>query len=139
MMEAPSASELQNDPTVQAAFAAAWADSFPDDPILRHEEGGFIYYNPSTGIIAIRRTPPGLRSELDLSFPPTVRDCYLVGIFHTHPTSAAIGSMPDPSRADHKLADGAGIPFFTIHEDQTYVIGPERRVGGCCGPAGYPI
>ena len=50
-----------------------------------------------------------------------------------------MGFMPDPSRADYKLAEGAGIPFFTIHEDQTYVIGPEKRVGGCIGPVGYPI
>ena len=138
-MEAPSATELLADATVQQAFAAAWADSFADDPQMRHEEGGFIYYNPTTRTIAIRRTRPGHRSEIDLSYPPMVRDCYLIGIFHTHPNSAASGFMPDPSRADHKLADGAGIPFFTIHEDQTYVIGPERRVGGCCGPAGYPI
>ncbi len=136
-MEAPSADELQNDPTVRAAFAAAWADSFPDDPLLRHEEGGFIHYNPGTGTIAIRRTPPGWRSELDLSKPPLVRDSFLVAIFHTHPN--AIGFMPDPSREDHDLADDAGIPFFTISEEQTYVIGPDRRIGGCTGPAGYPI
>ena len=138
-MEAPSANELQADPTVRAAFATAWADSFPDDPQLRHEEGGFIYYNPTTGAISVRRTPPGLTSELDLSYPPILRDSYLVGIFHTHPISAALGYMPDPSRADYKLAADAGLPFFTIHEDQNYVIGPERRVGGCTGPAGYPI
>ena len=139
MIEPPSATELQVDPTVQAAFAAAWADSFPDDPQLRHEEGGFIYYNPTTGMIAIRRTRPGFRNELDLSHPPTVRNSFLIAIFHTHPSPAAVGSMPDPSRDDHELADGAGIPFFTITEEQTYVIGPERRVGGCTGPVGYPI
>lgn len=138
-MDAPSASELQGDSTVRAAFAAAWADSFADDSQLRHEEGGFIYYNPTTGAIAIRRTRPGAKSELDLSYPPAVRDSYLVAIFHTHPTPAAVGFMPDPSRADHRLADGAGLPFFTIAEEQIYVIGPERRVGGCSGPAGYPI
>ncbi len=54
MIEAPSADELQKDPIVRAAFAAAWADSFHDDPQLRHEEGGFIYYNPITGAISIR-------------------------------------------------------------------------------------
>ena len=139
MMEAPGASELRVDPTVLAAFAAAWADSFPDDPQLRHEEGGFIYYNPSTGAVAIRRTRPGSKSELDLSFPPSVRDSYLVAIFHTHPTSSAIGWMPDPSREDYNLADEAGVPFFTISAEQTYVIGPERRVGGCSGSAGFPI
>ena len=136
-MEAPSAAELQNDPTVRAAFAAAWADSFPDDPLLRHEEGGFIYYNPTAKTLTIRRTRPGRTSELDLSSPPVVQDCYLVGIYHTHPT--LIGFMPDPSIDDHKLADEAGIPFFTISEEQTYVIGPDRRIGGCTGPTGYPI
>ena len=138
-MEAPSAAELLADATVQQAFAAAWADSFADDPQMRHEEGGFIYYNPSAGAISIRRTRPGQKSELDLSYPPVVRDSYLVAIFHTHPTSSAVGWMPDPSRDDHKLADGAGIPFFTISEEQTYVIGPSRRVGGCTGSAGFPI
>lgn len=136
-MDAPDAGELLNDPTVQAAFAAAWADSFPDDPQMRHEEGGFIYYNPIVKTIAIRRTRPGRRSELDLSSPPVVQDCYLVGIYHTHPT--LIGFMPDPSSDDHKLADEAGIPFFTISEEQVYVIGPTQRVGGCTGSAGFPI
>ncbi len=58
-MDAPSAEELKNDPVVRAALAAAWADSFPDDPLLRHEEGGFIYANPTTGEIIVRRVPPG--------------------------------------------------------------------------------
>jgi len=50
-MDAPSAEELKDDPIVKAAFEAAWEDSFPDDPALRHEEGGFIYANPTTGEI----------------------------------------------------------------------------------------
>ena len=58
-MEAPSAEELKEHPVVKAAFASAWADSFPDDPALRHEEGGFIYANPTTGEIIVRRAPPG--------------------------------------------------------------------------------
>ena len=139
MIEAPSGTELLADPTVQSAFAAAWADSFADDPQLRHEEGGFIYYNPTTGKIAVRRTLPGRRNELDLSSPPPVKDSYLVGLFHTHPSPSATGWMPDPSAEDHKLADGAGVPFFTISEEQVYVIGPARRVGGCDGPTGFPI
>ena len=47
--------------------------------------------------------------------------------------------MPDPSSDDHKLADEAGIPFFTISEEQVYVIGPTQRVGGCTSSAGFPI
>ena len=42
-MDAPTADELRVHPVVVAAFAAAWADSFPDDRALRHEEGGYIH------------------------------------------------------------------------------------------------
>ncbi len=138
-MDAPSASELLNDLTVQAAFAAAWADSFPDDPQMRHEEGGFIYYNPNTGSITIRRARPGRRNALDLSKPSFVMDSYLVGVYHTHPSPLSVGGLPDPSPEDLLLAKGAGVPFFIVAEEETYAIGIERRVGGCNGPAGYPI
>jgi hypothetical protein len=136
--DAPSAAELQANPVVQAAFAAAWADSFPDDPALRHEAGGYIYFNPATGDVAVRRVPPGSEGKLDLSYPPDVRDHYLVATFHTHPTPAALGWMPDPSPEDFSLADGSGVPWFIISEEVVYVIGPDRRTGGCTGPCGYP-
>src|SRR5262245_35802675 len=95
--EAPTAAELQANPVVQAAFAAAWPDSFPDDPTLRHEEGGFIYAN-TAGDVVIRRVPPGGERWLDLSFPPDVPGYYLVATYHTHPTLIADGGDPDPSR-----------------------------------------
>ena len=139
MIKAPSASELQNDPTVQTAFAAAWADTFPDDEKLRHEEGGFIYFDTTNGEIAFRRAPPGFMEHLDISKPPAVLNSYLIGVYHTHPNSPAVGWMPDPSPEDYSVAKQAGVPFFMITEDRIYAIGPKRRVGGCVGPSGYPI
>ena len=50
-MDAPTAAELEPNPVVKAAFAAAWADSLADDLELRHEEGGYIYIEPYTGAI----------------------------------------------------------------------------------------
>ena len=56
--DAPSADELKTHPVVPAAFIAAWADSFPEDEALRHEEGGYIYFNPATYEVIVRRALP---------------------------------------------------------------------------------
>lgn len=137
--EAPSAAELEAHPVVQAAFAAAWADSFPGDPTLRHEEGGYIYYHPATADVVVRRTQPGMRRLLDLSYPPDVPGYYLVATYHTHPTLIADGGDPDPSSADQREADNSGVPWFVVTEVGVSAVGPDRRVGGLTGPPGYPI
>ena len=137
-MDAPTASELQANQVVQAAFAAAWADSLPDVPQLRHEEGGYIYCNPTTGEISVRRAPPGERRLLDVTRPPLVAGAFLVAVYHTHPNPASGGWMPDPSSDDYELADDSGVPWFIISLDEVYVIGPDRRVGGLTGSATYP-
>lgn len=135
--EAPTAAELEQHPTVQAAFAAAWADSLVDQPEHRHEEGGFIYAN-QVGEVTVRRAPPGGRRWIDLSFPPNVVGFYLVATYHTHPVLIADGADPDPSPDDHKFADESGVPWFVISELGVVVVGPDRRIGGLTGPGGYP-
>lgn len=137
-MGAPTAADLEANPVVQAAFAAAWADSFVDDPQLRHEEGGYIYCEPATGDVRVRRAPPGSRRLLDLSRPPVVLGCFLVATYHTHPNLIADGGDPDPSDEDRLLADDSGIPWFVVSELGVYAVGPARRVGGLTGPPGYP-
>lgn len=136
--EAPSAAELQANPVVQAAFAAAWADSFPDDRVMRHEEGGYIYANPATGDVTVRRELPGSRRQIDLSAPPVVPDSYLVATYHTHPTPITDNGDPYPSPDDEECADSTGVPWFVVTEIGILVVGPDRRVGGLAGPAGYP-
>lgn len=138
-MDAPTADELRANPIVQAAFDAAWADSFPDDPALRHEEGGYIYLNPATGDVTARRAPPGTRKSVDLSRPPRPTGYYLVATYHTHPNPVADGYDPTPSDDDVREADGSGVPWFVISEGEVYVAGPATRAGGFTGDPGYPI
>lgn len=138
-MEAPSAEELKEHPVVKAAFAAAWADSFPDDSALRHEEGGFIYANPTTGEIMVRRAMPGGKRLLDLTHAPVVSGAFLVATYHTHPNPIALGWNPEPSDDDRDLADGSGVPWFVVSEIRVEHAGPSRRVGGLSGNPGYPI
>jgi len=44
---------------VQQALEQAWDDSLPGDPVQRHEEGGWIYMDNTTGIVVVRRAPAG--------------------------------------------------------------------------------
>ncbi len=136
--DAPSADELESHPAVQAAFDAAWADSFPDDDGLRHEEGGFIYFDPASRSLSIRRVPPGGRWALDMSNPPEVPGAYLVATFHTHPTPIARGGDPAPSPDDRYWAEDSGVPWFVISELGVDYVAPSTRVGGLSGPPGYP-
>ena len=138
-MDAPSAEELKGDVVVQAAFKAAWADSFPDDPALRHEEGGFLYAKPTTGEIIVRRALPGRRRHLDLTHAPVISDAFLVATYHTHPNPVSLGWNPEPSDEDRELAEGSGVPWFVISELGVYFAGPNRRVAGLSGNPGYPI
>lgn len=137
-MDAPTASELQAHPVVQAAFAAAWADSFPDDPSLRHEEGGYIYMKPTTGEIVIRRALPGGVDSIDLSHPPVVPNAFLVATYHTHaiPPHGRITAGPSPDDIFH--AFDSGVPWFVVSHVGEFVTGPDQRVGGFSGPNGYP-
>lgn len=138
-MDAPTAAELEAHPVVQAAFAAAWADTLPDDVVLRHEEGGYIYIEVTTGDILIRRAPPGGRDSLNLNYPPVLLGCYLVGTFHTHPNPTRLGFDPTPSLEDYEEADGSGVPWLVVTDVGVFAVGPDSRVGGLSGPPGYPI
>jgi hypothetical protein len=130
---------LQVNPVVQAAFTAAWADSLADDAVLRHEEGGFIYVNATTGEVVVRRAPPGERRKIDLSYPPVLADCFLVATYHTHPNPLALGWDLEPSEEDRIEATDSGVPWFVVSELGVFVVGPDRRGGGLSGKPGYPI
>src|SRR2546430_3728001 len=60
----PTALELLANPDVLQALAGAWADSQVGDPANRHEEGGWIYLEVSTGVIVTRRAPAGTSNRL---------------------------------------------------------------------------
>jgi hypothetical protein len=65
----PSGSELLVYPLVIQALVEAWADSQVNDPISRHEEGGWIYMDLSSGETQTRRASRGTRNRLSLGNP----------------------------------------------------------------------
>jgi hypothetical protein len=54
-MQAPTAADLLGELLVQHALEQAWNDSPPGDPGQRHEEGGWIYIDNTTGMVVVRR------------------------------------------------------------------------------------
>jgi hypothetical protein len=137
-MDAPTADELRANPVVQTAFAVAWVDSFSDDPAMRHEEGGYIYLNPTTGDVVVRRALPGDHESILLSNPPVVPGAYLVATYHTHPNPPSRVWTAEPSAEDRYHALDSGVPWFVISHEGVFVTGPQQRVGGLSGPPGYP-
>ncbi|MBW3597318.1 MAG: hypothetical protein KY475_08590 [Planctomycetes bacterium] len=137
-MQAPTADELLREPAVQEALEQAWIDSLADDPLRRHEEGGWVYLNTTTGSIGIRRAPVGGQAFLDLSSPPILPDAVVVATFHTHPNPSAEGWESGPSTADTQSAWGFGVPCIIRADDGIHTTGPNSRRGGLTGGRGYP-
>jgi hypothetical protein len=137
-MQAPSAAELMQHPAVQQALDQAWLDSVPDDPLRRHEEGGWIYCDPASGGITIERASPGAQAGIDLSSPPAVPGSMVVGKFHTHPNPSAEGWEPGPSAGDQLVDAIHGVPDLIRADDGLHVSGPDSRRGGLVGEAGFP-
>src|SRR5262249_20060656 len=126
------------DPVVQAAMQQAWADSLPGDPTARHEEGGWISMDTTTGRVDTRRAPTGTGSSLDLGNPPIIPGSVVVGTFHTHPNPRSEGWETGPSPDDQHWAQVSGVPWLIQAEDGTHVTGPVSRRGGLTGNPGYP-
>ena len=135
---APAAAELLQNPVVTAALDAAWNDSLPGDPQQRHEEGGWVYCDPNSGMISIMRAAPGRRRSINLSHPPELAGCVVIGKFHTHPNPSAEGWDPAPSEQDELIDDRHGVPDLIRSDQGVFVSGPSSRRGGLGGPPGYP-
>jgi hypothetical protein len=134
----PTASELLVRAEVIQALVAAWADSQVHNPADRHEEGGWIYLELSSGVIATRRAPAGTRSRLSLANPPILPNHVVVGTFHTHPNPASEGWETGPSIQDERAANYSGVPWLIRAEDGDHSTGPVSRRGGIAGGPGYP-
>ena len=137
-MQAPTATELMNEPVVQQALEEAWKDSLSHDPVRRHEEGGWIYMNVTTGELIVRRATAGAQTTLDVSTPPPVAGAVVVATFHTHPNPSAEGWHPGPSASDTQSAWLFGVPCLIRADDGIHVTGPVSRRGGLSGGPGYP-
>lgn len=134
----PTATELLNAPLALQALTQAWIDSQSDNPVQRHEEGGWIYMDLSTGYLAIQRAARVLSAANDLSLPPLIPGSIVVGKFHTHPNPRAEGWYPGPSPGDRRIDDLHGVPDLIQAEDGIHLSGPATRRGGLMGGPGYP-
>lgn len=137
-MQAPTATEMLNEPVAWQALEQAWVDSLPGDPAQRHEEGGWVYLDTTTGAISVRRAPAGTRAILDLNTPPLVLGSVVVATFHTHPNPSAEGWDPGPSAADTQSAWILGVPCLVRADNGIYTTGPNARRGGLLGGPGFP-
>lgn len=137
-MQAPTANELMQHAVVQQALDKAWLDSLPGDALGRHEEGGWIYCNPTSGEIVVKRAPQGGQAAIDLSQPPILSGLMVVAKFHTHPNPSAEGWNPGPSPGDQLVDSRHGVPDLIRADNGLYVSGPDSRRGGLNGAAGFP-
>jgi len=137
-MQPPTAADLLNDAVVQQSLDQAWIDSLPGDANRRHEEGGWVYMDVTTGKLEMRRAPAGGQTMLDLSEPPVLPNCVLVATFHTHPNPSSEGWEPGPSRDDTESAWLFGVPCLIRADDGIHTTGPDSRRGGLTGNPGYP-
>jgi hypothetical protein len=137
--QAPSANQLVMHPIVMQALDEAWVDSQVDDPRRRHEEGGWIYLDITTGEITTRRAPAGRQATIDLSQPPTVDGHLLVGKFHTHPNPSSGGWYTGPSTSDQAIDERHGVPDLIRADDGVHLSGPNSRRGGLTGGLGFPV
>src|SRR5437763_10784404 len=79
--QAPTAAELLSQPVVQSALAQAWIDFQADDPVQRHEEGGWIYMDSNAGTLAVRRASGDSQDELEVGNPPLLVIPWLSAFF----------------------------------------------------------
>ncbi len=127
MFLAPTADELLQNRNVQQALCEAWENSLPEDPGLRHEEGGWILMNPWSREITVAWAESGSHHEIDLTPPASLSRTILVGKFHTHPNPTSAGWEPRPSLADSMIDWQHGVPDLIVSDQGVFISGPSCR------------
>lgn len=135
---APTQAELVRSPIVRDAVEAAWLDSLPHDPQLRHEEGGWIYMNLETGVVFTHRAPAGSTAGVDLRSPAPYVDAVVVGTFHTHPNGVEANYDLGPSESDRNWDYSRGVPAIVRSSLGYHTYGWERRRLDLEGPWAFP-
>ena len=140
---APTGAELEANATVRTAINDSWADSGAGALATRHEEGGWIYMDTTSGAITTRRATRGAQASITLMSPPTVSGSVLVGMWHTHPNPTlnadenGITWVAGPSPADNNLVSRQNVPHLLRSDAGFSHYGPERRAS-LTGNATFP-
>jgi len=134
----PTASELLIHPVVVQSLEDAWRDSSPEESLQRHEEGGWILLEVSSGRITAFRAPVGGMADIDLCLPTMLPGTIVVATFHTHPNPTNEGWEPGPSPEDTESAWLLGVPCLIRADNGVYSTGPDSRRGGLTGGPGFP-
>jgi len=138
----PTGRELLADLFVASELRKAWEESLPEDPVLRHEEGGWIYIHPATRMTVVKREwrPENLvaRNVLDLSHPPILMFFYIVADFHTHPFPPPADQGPS-EKLDVPYERWTQVPSIVISREKPYPnAGVVERRANYNGGFGYP-
>jgi hypothetical protein len=109
----------------------AWEGSAPDDPIRRHEEGGYILQDDH-GNYTVARWPGGGLARI-VPPPRAVDGTYqgqrVIGEFHTHPNPAVdeLGRLwhegPSPGDIAGIRREGYAGDSYVIGHNSVYRIG----------------
>lgn len=136
-LTAPTGAELSTNSVVVAAITQSWTDSEVADATNRHEEGGWIYMDTTSGAITTRRAARGGGASINLWNPPEVSGSVVVGNWHTHPNPTSEGWEPGPSPSDTTNQARRKVPGMVRSDQGMHVFGVTRRAS-LSGNAGFP-
>jgi hypothetical protein len=121
-------------PAILAEMNRAWRESQADDPMHRHEEGGYIVLNADSSH-GIERWTRGGQSQI---MPPALdaNNCYngkvVVAAFHTHPNPARDETGQEweqgPSESDRGWHGRRKLRGFVIGWMLVYEIGVNAAI-----------
>jgi hypothetical protein len=112
----------------------AWNESNPNAKAVqkgqpgstKHEQGGWILQDITTGKLSVRRVPRGSRDGLGPivgTRPVDTATLRVVAWFHTHPNTSDEGYASGPSPGDINFQNGeAKVPGIILTHDGTQFI-----------------
>jgi len=126
--------DLLANPAIVAELSRAWRESHADDPIARHEEGGYIVRNPDLSY-GVERWPRGGQSRI---VPPSLdaNTCYngkaVVAAFHTHPNPPIDETGREweqgPSESDRRWHKRRKLKGFVVSRTLVYQIDASANI-----------
>ncbi len=121
--------DVLDHPDVRSALETSWHNSQVDNPINRHEEGGWIISDSQTGESRTVPVSSGVRDGINAGDPGELGPNESVeGFYHTHPNpeSDEIGQSwtQGPSDTDKAWSDRNQVPLLVRSADGYHIYYP---------------